>query len=68
MGVVALVVGVALLIIGLNASHSMADQMSDFWTGRFTEGTTWFIIGGIAVGVLGVLMLAFGGRWSKSTG
>lgn len=65
-GVVMLVVGIVLLMVGLNASHSMADQVSDTFTGRFTKGTTWYIIGGIATGVLGLLMAAYGGRGSGS--
>jgi uncharacterized membrane protein len=65
-GVVLLIVGVALLIVGLNASDSLADQVSDTFTGRFTKGTTWYIIGGIGIGIAGVLMAAFGGRWSRA--
>ena len=61
-GVVLLVVGVVLFIVGLNASHSMADRISDTFTGRFTEGTTWYIIGGIASALLGLLLVLFGGR------
>ena len=61
-GVVVLVVGIALLIVGLNASHSVADRASDFWTGRFTQATTWYIVGGIAAGILGLLMVLFGSR------
>jgi hypothetical protein len=65
-GVVVLVVGIVLLIVGLNASHSLADRASDFWTGRFTQATTWYIIGGIAASVLGVLMVAFGRRGART--
>ena len=65
-GVVLLIVGIALLIVGLNASDSLADQVSDTFTGRFTKGTTWYIIGGVAIGIVGVLMAAFGGRWQRS--
>ena len=61
LGIVLLVVGVAVLIYGVNASHSMADRMSDTFTGRFTEATTWYIIGGAASGLLGLLLVAFGG-------
>jgi hypothetical protein len=61
LGVVLLVVGVAVLIYGLNASHSMADRVSDTFTGRFTEATTWYIIGGGAAGLLGLLLVAVGG-------
>ena len=59
-GVVMLVVGVALLIIGMNASHSVADQVSNTFTGKFTDATTWYIIAGIGVGILGLLMTIFG--------
>ena len=59
-GIVLLVVGIGLLVVGLNASHSVADQVSNTFTGRFTQATTWYIIGGIAAGVLGAVMLLGG--------
>ena len=61
-GIFLLVVGVALLIVGMNSSHSVADQVSNTFTGRFTQDTTWYIIGGIAAGVVGLMMLVVGGR------
>ncbi len=61
LGIVLLVVGVAVLIYGIDASHSIADRVSDTFTGRFTEATTWYIIGGAASGLLGLLLVAFGG-------
>jgi uncharacterized membrane protein len=65
-GGVLLVLGIALLIFGMNASHSVADQVSNTFTGKFTQDTMWYIIGGIAVGVLGILMLIFGVRGKHS--
>jgi len=62
LGVVLLVVGIILLVVGMNASHSVADRVSNTFTGRFTEGTTWYIIGGIASALLGLLIVLFGGR------
>ena len=62
LGVVLLVVGVILLFVGINASHSMADRVSNTFTGRFTEATTWYIIGGIASALLGLLILLFRGK------
>ena len=56
-GVVLLVVGVILLSVGINASHSLADQVSNTFTGRFTQATTWYTVGGIASALLGVLMV-----------
>ena len=61
LGIVLLVVGVGVLIYGINASHSIADRVSDTFTGRFTEATTWYIIGGAASGLLGLLLVAVGG-------
>lgn len=60
-GLVLLVVGVAVLIFGLNASHSLADRLSNTITGRFTEATTWYIIGGAASSLLGFFLATFGG-------
>ncbi len=31
----------------MNSSHSLADRVSNTFTGRFTEATTWYIVGGI---------------------
>lgn len=63
-GVVLLVVGIILLVVGLNSSHSFADKMSDAFTGRFTETTTWYLLGGVVAALLGAMMLflSLGGR------
>jgi uncharacterized membrane protein len=60
-GIVLLVVGIGVLVFGLNASHSLADRVSNTFTGRFTEATTWYIIGGAAAALMGLLLAAFGG-------
>jgi hypothetical protein len=39
----------------------MADQVNNTFTGRFTNRTTWFIVGGIALGLLGLVMAIFSG-------
>ena len=61
LGIVLLIIGVIFLVMGMNSSHSMADQVHNTFTGRFTERTTWYIIGGIALGLLGLAMVLFGG-------
>ena len=61
-GIILIVVGVVLLIIGLNSSESFADQISETFTGRFTEGTMWYIIGGIASAILGLLLVVVKGK------
>jgi hypothetical protein len=59
-GIVLLIVGVIILIVGMNASHSVADQVSNTFTGKFTDATTWYIIGGIGAALVGLLMALFG--------
>ncbi len=61
-GVALLAAGIAALVVGMNASHSFADSVSNTFTGRFTQTTTWYIIGGIAAGVVGLLMVLLGVR------
>ena len=65
-GIVCLVVGVILWITGLNASDSAADRWSNFFTGHFTDTTTWYILGGIGLALFGLLTTIFGGRGPKS--
>lgn len=61
-GIVLMVVGVALFMVGLNASESFADQWSEFFTGSFTDKTVWTMIGGVALAVVGMTMAFAGGR------
>jgi len=65
-GVILVVIGIVVLIMGLNASHSVADQVSNTFTGSFTKATTWYIVGGIASALLGVLLMLFGMRGSRA--
>lgn len=62
LGTVLLVVGVILLISGMNASHSAADRWSNFFTGHFTDNTTWYIVGGVVAGLAGLSMMFVGPR------
>jgi hypothetical protein len=57
-GIAVLVIGVVLLVIGLNSSHSTVDQLSNSFTGRFTDHTMWYIVGGIGTGVAGLVLLS----------
>lgn len=58
LGIILLVVGVILLIFGFNASQSLGDQVAETFTGRFTDETMWYLIGGaVAVVVGGFLTL-----------
>ena len=57
-GMALLVIGVVLLVIGLNSSHSTVDQLSNSFTGRFTDHTMWYIVGGIGTGAVGLVLLS----------
>lgn len=57
-GIALLVVGVILVIVGLNSSNSLADQVSESFTGRFTDKTMWYLVGGAAAAILGIVLLA----------
>lgn len=56
-GTIALVLGVILLVVGINASHAMADHWSNVFTGHFTKATTWYMLGGVASVLVGLLLL-----------
>jgi len=55
-GVLLLIAGVVLIIVGVVASRSLADNLSSFFTGHLTQKTIWYIVGGIASAVVGLLL------------
>ncbi len=57
-GLILLVVGIILLYFGWQSTESLADQVSESVTGRFTDETTWYLIGG-AVAIIAGAFLAF---------
>ncbi len=62
-GMIVLVVGVGLLLFGLNAADSLTEEVASNLTGRYTDATTWCILGGLAMALVGgALALAGGGR------
>lgn len=56
-GIVLLVVGVILFVVGMNASDSVADRWSNFFTGHFTDATVWYLIGGVALAAVGLVIV-----------
>lgn len=56
LGIILLVVGVILLVFGWNSSQSLGDQVTETITGRFTDETMWFIIGGAVAVVVGAFL------------
>jgi uncharacterized membrane protein YidH (DUF202 family) len=65
-GIVLLILGVGLLIIGINSSHSVADQVTHTFLGRFTQTTTWYILGGIVAGGVGLVLTLSGVRGTQA--
>ena len=61
-GIALLVVGVILLVWGINASESVGSEISKTFTGSPTDKSIWLIIGGVVSGITGVGLLVFTGR------
>jgi drug/metabolite transporter (DMT)-like permease len=55
-GLVLLVVGIVLLYFGWQSSESLGDQLTEAVTGRFTDDTMFFIIGGAVAIAAGLFM------------
>ena len=61
-GLVLLLAGIALFIVGMNASDSFGDQFVKTFTGHFTDKTSGYIIGGLAGVIIGGVLMALPGR------
>ena len=61
-GLVLLAVGAALLFFGYHASQTVGEQIVESFTGRFTNQTMAYLIGGIAAIVSGAALIVWGGR------
>jgi drug/metabolite transporter (DMT)-like permease len=59
LGIVLLVVGAVLLYFGWQSSQSLGDQITETLTGRFTDATMWYIIGGAAALAAGAFLTLF---------
>jgi hypothetical protein len=58
-GIVLLVIGVVLLIFGFQATDTIGEDLHETFTGRYTDKTMWYLIGGGALGLLGLLLAIF---------
>jgi hypothetical protein len=57
-GLALLVVGVILLIFGINASDAFGSEVKEVFTGTPTDKSIWLIVGGALLGVLGLVALS----------
>ena len=55
-GVVLIVIGLILLYFGWQASQSIGEQVVEGVTGRFTDETMWYLIGGAVAVVVGAVL------------
>jgi hypothetical protein len=62
-GIILIAAGIFLIIVGVAASKSFADQVSNFFTGHVTQTTLWYIIGGILAAAAGLVLLL--GRFGR---
>ena len=65
LGLALLVLGVVLLIWGLQSSDSIASSFHRFFDGTPTDKTVWLISGGVVAALCGVGMLAMSKRVAK---
>ncbi|MCC5987031.1 MAG: DUF3185 family protein [Pararhodobacter sp.] len=56
-GFVALALGGVLLFVAWRASNAPVDQLSQALTGRYTDNTMWYVLGGVAGVVVGAALL-----------
>lgn len=55
-GIILLVVGIGLLYFGYQSTQSLGGQVTETLTGRFSDDTMWYLIGGAAAAVAGVFL------------
>lgn len=58
-GLAVLVVGVVLLVFAYQASQAPLEQLAEGITGRYSDETMWYLIGGVAAVVVGGGLAAF---------
>lgn len=53
LGLLVLVIGIICLGFGLNSTNAVSEQLVEGVTGRYTEHTMWYILGGISAIIVG---------------
>lgn len=54
LGVVLFAAGVVLLVFGINSTDTLTEKAVEKTTGKYTDETMWYIIGGVVCAVAGV--------------
>lgn len=55
-GIILLVLGGVLIYFGLNATESPTEEIAEAVTGRYTDKTMYYLIGGAVSAVLGLVL------------
>ena len=61
-GVALLVVGVVLIIFGMQASASLGSRLSELFTGTPSDRTIWLVVLGVVAAIVGLGLLLVGRR------
>lgn len=61
-GIALLVVGVVLIVFGMQASASLGSRLSEFFTGAPSDRTIWLLLVGVVAAIIGLGMLLAGRR------
>ncbi|GAA4813069.1 hypothetical protein GCM10011365_22450 [Marinicella pacifica] len=56
-GLVLLVLGAVLVFFGLNAADAPLEEASEALTGRYSDETMYYLIGGAVAAVVGIVLL-----------
>ncbi len=56
-GIILLVLGGVLIYFGLNATEAPMEEITEAFTGRYSDQTMYYLIGGAISAVLGLVLL-----------
>jgi len=56
-GIILLMVGVIALYFGINATNAPMEEMTEAFTGQYSDQTMLYLIGGAVAGIAGLVML-----------
>ncbi|MCB1583419.1 MAG: DUF3185 family protein [Marinicella sp.] len=56
LGVALLILGVVLVLFGLNATEAPAEEITEAFTGRYSDRTMWYLVGGAVSAVVGLAL------------